>query len=456
MCPQAIGALVKGRRTRSPHPGVVLLRPDDAGRHPHWRARFVDPDSGRTVKTTLDPVAVTTAEARRDWAIKKSKVLARRRLELEGGAHRTTGTSLAKALGRFFEDHPQLSTRTLEIYRQAARKLEAWGEKHRVKSADDLDGPKLVAFRAELIKEPRRAPAKGGRRGAAKPVDRQRRPTTVNVELRAVGTILNYVRRLGLLPRLDSDALRDGLKKLPMTAERMEYLRTSELQRLLDAAIRHDSETFAATREEHAGLREAGSTPRYEAIAPFVATVLLTGMRFGACLALEWRDVDLDVLDADGRAVGEITPRGGSFTKRAGAIGLEVSPTLRALLAAMHLKSGGKGRVFRLGRDEAKAAGKRLVREYGAPSSFTWQALRRTCGTYLTNAPGIFGAASAYRSARQLGHSVQVAEKHYVGVLRGIPREARDLETAMQITAQLEKVIDAVERRGATPLRKIG
>jgi hypothetical protein len=62
----------------------------------------------------------------------------------------------------------------------------------------------------------------------------------------------------------------------------------------------------------------------------------------------------------------------------------------------------------------------------------------------LTNAPGIFGAASAYRSAKQLGHSVAVAERHYLDVMRGIPREARTLEAAMQIEKQMTRVIAAV------------
>jgi hypothetical protein len=60
------------------------------------------------------------------------------------------------------------------------------------------------------------------------------------------------------------------------------------------------------------------------------------------------------------------------------------------------------GSVFGLTRDEVVTAGRRLHR-YDAPVTFTWQILRRTCGTFLTNAPGIFGAASAYRSAKQLG-----------------------------------------------------
>ena len=52
--------------------------------------------------------------------------------------------------------------------------------------------------------------------------------------------------------------------------------------------------------------------------------------------------------------------------------------------------------------------------------------------------------ASAYRSAKQLGHSVSIAERHYVDVMRGIPRDARTLEAAMQIEAQMAAVIDAI------------
>jgi len=79
---------------------------------------------------------------------------------------------------------------------------------------------------------------------------------------------------------------------------------------------------------------------------------------------------------------------------------------------------------------------------------------RWTRKSWLTNAPGIFGSASAYRSAKQLGHSVHVAEKYYVDVARGIRREARTLEAAMQIEEQMKKVIaTAMIRR---PVQKVG
>jgi hypothetical protein len=122
-------------------------------------------------------------------------------------------------------------------------------------------------------------------------------------------------------------------------------------------------------------------------------------------------------------------------------VSLEVSPALAALLAGLAPAEQRKGPVWKLTGDQVKASAKRLDR-YGAPAGWTWQALRRTCGTYLTNAPGIFGAASAYRSARQLGHSVQIAERHYLGVVK-VPKEATTLEAAMGCEVEINAFVGA-------------
>lgn len=424
----------------------MLLKPDPE-RRIGWRARYLDPDTGRTTKETLD-AGLRTAELRDEWAVRKAKALTVRRLELERGAPRATGTSLSDALDRYFKDHERLRPGTLGIYRRAADKMAAWAGKIGIRSADDLTGPHLVAFRASLVREPLNAPVKGGKRGKREAAERTRAPTTVNSELRAIGTVLGYLRRLGLLPKVSSDDLSDGLAKLASNLERLDYRKPHEIRKLLDAALRHDAATFAETREEHAGLREPGTTPRHTPIAPFVTAAVLTGMRAGELIDLEWTQIDLEALDHDGRPVGEIYVSAASKTHRARTVGLEVSPLLRALLAALK-KRGAVGSVFGITRGDAKAAERRLRTEFGAPASCNWQALRRTCGTFLTNAPGIFGAASAYRSAKQLGHSVAVAEKHYVDVARGISREARTLEDAMQIAAEVQRVIDAVPRASA-------
>lgn len=442
---------VRKRRKGKAHRGVTLIRPNEKART-GWRARYVDPDLEKTVWETLD-AALDTVELREDWAARKAKGLALRRLELMGGAPRAVGTGLASAMKRYFDDHPRLSDETLTLYRSATNKFLAWATKAGLESVDDLDKGKLVAFSAMLAKEPKRVCKPGGRRGERATAKAMRSAYTVNRELRSIGAALRYLRRLGFLPKLSSDDITDGLQKLKAQLKRIEYLKPQELQQLLGAAVKHDAETFAGTRAEYAGELPKGTTRKYEPIAPVIAAALITGLRVSHLLALEWSDIDFDAPDDSGKAVGEIIPQGGSATKRTGLIGLEISPGLRRLLAAMKLQSGGRGKVFRLTESEGKAALKRLTTKkddngktltYGAPPASTWQTFRKTCGCYLTNAPGIFGSASAYRSARQLGHSVQIAERYYVNVVRGIPKSARTVEAAMQITKQLERVIEAV------------
>ena len=378
-----VPARSRKRRIRSPHPGVVLLAPDPAGRHPNWRARFKDPDTNRTVKTTLDPRALRTKEARRDWAIAKSKTLARRRMDLEAGAHRATGTPLPVAIGRYYADHPRLREGTIGIYKRATDKLEAWASKNGLTLADQLTGPALVAFRGSLVREHLRTPKAGSKRGRRKNTDKPRKATSVNRDLRSVRTVLEYVRSLGLLPKITGDALRDGLKQERVQQERVEYLTSPELQALLTAALRHDEAMFRETRAEHAGLLPRGSTARYEPIAPLVALVILTGMRAGEARELKWDRVVF--------AANEIRLRGeDTKTGKPRDIDMAVSTALSDLVTALHEAKGADLQVFpRLTKDLAKSAARRLAAAYEAPPSWSWQRLRRTAGTFLTCSPAI-------------------------------------------------------------------
>jgi integrase len=71
-------------------------------------------------------------------------------------------------------------------------------------------------------------------------------------------------------------------------------IRRAKCRLLLRAALEHDRVCFKETRKEHAGEAEPGSTARYAAIAPFVAVVMLSGMRRGEALNLTWRDFNED------------------------------------------------------------------------------------------------------------------------------------------------------------------
>lgn len=444
-----MAAKKKRRIIRSPHPGVVLKQRTLPSGATAWRARFTDPDSGRETYVTLDALALATAEARRLWAIRKSKELAKRRMELEAGADRVRAKPLAEALANYErEARNRLRDKTLETYGLAFARLQQWAKREGVELTADLTRARLAGLRDYLIGAPRKVAKRGGRHAERQDSSRKRSPVSVNREMRSLKTLFNEWRVLGLLPYLDRDAIADALKPLQTPREQPEYLAPTQLQKLLEAAARHDAAMFDETRQEHRGLLPKGTTRRYEPIAAFAAFLLLTGCRRGEALGLTWADVDLDAIDAQGRVVGEIRLRAEhTKTHRARTIGLEVSPALRALLAAMKLQAGRDaasqyvfGGETPYSIDVVEGARQRLLAAYGAPK-FDWQMLRSTCATYLTNAPGIFGAATVFMSARQLGHSVAVAERHYLEVYRGIPREAHTLESAMQIEPRMRELV---------------
>jgi integrase len=442
----------KKRRIRSPHPGVVLLdRTLPSGRR-GVQARFVDADTGKLHKPMLDLVALPTQEARRLWAIRKSKELAKRRMELEAGGTRLKAVPIGNAMDDYFKAcEERLRGNTLAAYRMSAKQFATWATGAGVKTTAELDGPALAAFREHLnaMRRQTSVAGPGAGRGKRKATLERLSPHSINLKLRAVKTMVGHWRAHGLAARLTSDSIADALKAFPTPRPQAEFLTPAQVRKLLEAAVRHDEAMFDETRDEHAGRRQRGTTPRYRPIAQFTAFLLLTGCRRSEALGLTWSDVHLDAVDAQGTVVGEIRLRAESTkTHQARTIGLEVSPALRTTLAAMKLRAGrdaGQLHVFGGAEpysvDLVEAARARLTEEFVAPK-FDWQMLRSTAATYLTNAPGIFGNATVFLSARQLGHSVMVAERHYLGVHRGIPKDAHTLESAMQIEPYMRALVD--------------
>ncbi len=324
--------------------------------------------------------------------------------------------------------------KTIETYGLATSKFIAWLDSVELRRAVELSRSDLAGFRTYLATAPKIVSKKGLGRGGKAEAGTRRSPVSVNRELRTMKTVLNALRKQGRLPQLDGDAIADNLHALRVERNEPAFLRPNEIRQLIEACQRHDGETFVETRREHAGLGMVGSTTRYEPILPAVLFFLLSGMRRGEGLAVDWSHVDLDAVDRAGALAGEIRLSGAmTKTGRNRCVYLEVSPLLRRLLAEWKLRSGSVGPV--LGGhtvNSLKSARHRLLKEYGAPR-FDWQVLRSTCATYLTNAEGIFKAATVFMSARQLGHSVQIAEKHYLGVERSIPAGASTLEAAMRI-----------------------
>lgn len=421
------------RRTRTAHPGVYLQERAGGGA---TRARFVAPDTGKVTYKTLD-ASLSTEEQRRDWAIRLSKSLARRRVELDAGDPVRTRTAVGDVVTDFYRvKGGELAGTTLERRRVGIGRFEAWCQARGVQIVESITPAQLADLRSWIVMGGRFAAAKGGKRGARVASSAVRRPATVNTDLTSVKILLNHLRAHGKVPKLNRDAISDHLKALKVEEDPPEYLQPAQIRELLTAAQKHDAATFVETRNEHAGHAEKGKTLKYAdaPITPFVLFLLFTGCRRGEALGLEWGDVDLEAVDQNGKVVGEINLRGAKTkTRRGRKIGLEVSPMLREMLAERRRASTGDGRVFAGYTDEiVDGARERMVDEFKAPA-FTWHMLRATCATYLTCSTGIWGAATVFLSARQLGHSVAIAEKHYLGTHRGVPREAKTLEAAMGI-----------------------
>jgi integrase len=266
-------------------------------------------------------------------------------------------------------------------------------------------------------------------------------PATFNKKIRAIKTFVGWAIDNDFCPKLHHDDLR-RIKYKRQEVELRGYYSPTVLQGILDAAKRHDAETFGQTRAEKTAGRKA-ETPCHTQITPFVVLVMLSGARLSEAVQLTWADFDPDALNENGDEVGEIVvPASIAKTKRARVIGLEVSPLLRQMLIARRLQTGGQGTLGGVSRSGATRSLLRMRRTYGAPE-FTWQGLRRSTSTYLTSSPQIYGSASIHLAAAQLGHSVNVAQSHYTGSARGIARNAHTLEDAMQIKIQIGAVESA-------------
>lgn len=404
------------------HPGVVLLPPETNGSGAWWRVRYVDPDSGKRVRVTLDRTLRTKA-MREDHAVKLSERNGKRRRELEDGAVRATGTTLEEAERRFYASLAKKRPATIATYGEGTRRFRQWAEANGVRTCDHLTRGRVVAFREWLLAE-------------------DVAPATFNKRLRAVKRQLSYWVDADLCPKLDHSDLK-RLKQEEAPTELREFLRPAQVKRLLEASQRHDAATFSMTRREKDGEAPKGGTGRYTPVSGFTLFVLLSGVRLSEALRLQWKDVDLEACDHAGNAVGEFRIRASeSKTKKPRVVTLGVSPVLRRLLVAQRVRTGGRGRAWPdVTEDVAIKAMRRLRVTYGAPPEFTWQALRRTCSTYLVNSPGIFGSASAYQAAKQCGHSVLVMEKNYSGVVRGIDPMLRDLESVLKVEGLADRIV---------------
>jgi len=421
------------------YPGVTLYQVEYPSGKVAWRGRWRDPETGERKNATMNAIGKTNKEKRREWAKDLSEQIQRRKVELATGMEtQFQSKPIDAAVEEFLATKKEegKSETTVAFYGFGIRNFQEWAKEEGVKKTGQLTPARLERFRDFVQGLEKKRAKKGGKRGSQKGAGTKLSPVSRNRYLAAVRVVLNKWRRLSYLPKLNSDTIQDGLRPIPEEHPLPTFLKSRDLRKLFEAAHRHDSEMYKITREEHDGEQEIGTTPRYAPIAPFVLTLLLTGGRASEIRELPWSEVDLEAKEIS-LAAGRVK------TRHARRIPLDITPCVADLLAAQKLRSGGGDYVF--GGDVAmtenalKAARKRLVVKYGAPK-FTWQQLRRTCGTFLTCAPGIYDASSAFLSAKRLGHSVVIAERDYVGVLTDLDPNAKTLEAVMGVEDLCEEI----------------
>jgi integrase len=440
------------RRPRKPHPGVRIIHLTSRSGRAFYQARFKCPESGRLICESLDAKGIMTAEARRAWAVGKSQEIQRRTGELKIGAAPQLDEKLEVAAETYLAScKATLRNSTHRAYADALKQFSTWAKRVGLTKTSQINVGVLSRYRDFVIALPNGRATKGGRRGQRTATTHPRAPRTVNRDMEYLRTWLRWMIRGAMSPALTHESIANALRRVPTPRPQPEFLGYEDIRKLVEAALAHDADCFRMTRREKDGKLVPGRMPRHTPIAPVALTLLLSGMRRGELLALEWADINLEAKDDHGHAVGEIRIRPeATKTKIARTIDLAVCPALRSLLEAMRERCDGTSRVFAEHTDDSVVtAQRRLIAIYGAPR-YSWQDLRSTCATVLVNAPGVFGAASAFRESRQLGHSVTIAERHYAGLLRGIPATARTVEAAMQVEDLAETVVAQVAARTET------
>jgi integrase len=368
------------------------------------------------------------------------KNLERRKLQVTvagGRAHASSVSTLRQEIETYLtavkhkvsKRGKRTSAITLQRYRSSLEQWASWSEKRDCMQLNQLVRPALsewVSTRLGTLSLTVRG--------------EPRKISTINQEVKPVRQMLIAAALAGRLVHLNSDAIRGGLKRLTQEATVPRCYSVPEIRDALRAALDFDVSPRKSKR----------SAPT----APVVAAGLLGGLRRGELALLQVHDVLFD-------APSEYNP---SITTGVDVIrlpkhkvktGVErdvqmapYSPLLGELMRELIRGRAGHERVFRMSYQAIGSLSKRL-RAGGRtpPEGFCMKDLRSTCATYQSPLPG-----NAKAKADRLGHTLAVAEEHYLALPSGTPVTAPDLETVMQCEPELREIIARLRAARGAPL----
>lgn len=431
----------KTRRFRTQHPGVKLLKRKRETKTV-WLARWTDPDTGKSKEVSLTALKKTSTKDRTDWAKDKSDEIHAQRAAIKSGKALPTQTSVTEAFDNLFETiEKELSANTVALYHRTRQLLETWCGDKGIEYIETLTPGHLTAFRGTVVNQRKKEPKRKGKRGQRAANGKLRSARSVNTIINTARALLNHLRRRDLLPNLNSETILDRLPYMKTQRPSPRFFKSEEIKMLLEAVDQHDAK-----------LDDGLGHHRYP-IGDFVRIVLLTGLRFSEALALRWVDIDFDeqLIRLPAEAAKGGISRLITLTESPSVYDLlehrkKVSSPNDPWVFSVRRKKGNRVRYEALSRHTAESCRKRIAKSYRF--NFGWHDLRRTCGTFLANASGIYGAASVFKAASRLGHSVAVAQRLYYGQVSA-GEGAKTLERAMGIPVPL--VIKVIQPKFVSP-----
>lgn len=412
-------------RGESRHTGVVVIKPRPG--RAEYSLRYTDPTTGRPRQPRLPDV--TTFAAAEAAAVTLFRTLQKRALEvtLAGGReHAASAATLREesaaylgTVGRKVSRHGRPTSRiTLRRYRDVLTQFSAWCEARGCTQLNQLTRTTL----AEWLTSRLEADAHGHRRAVS----------TVNQEVKPVRQMLTAAALAGRLVHLSSDAVRGALARMTQPAPEPRCYSVPEVRAILRAALDFDTSPARPRRAP--------------AMAPVIAAALLTGMRRGELAALQVSMVLFDAPTAYDPSITtghDVVRLPASITKTGVARDVAMhpySPLLGELLRALIHGRGPRERVFKIGYVVMGDYAWRLrTAGRGAPADFCLKSLRSTCATYQSPLAG-----NPKAKADRLGHTLAVAEQHYLALPSGTPLTAPSLESVMQCEPEVREIISRV------------
>jgi integrase len=403
----------------------VVIRPR-AGR-PYYALRYTEPESG--IERTPRLHDVTTPKAAAKAAVQLWRNLERRKLQVTvagGRAHACSVATLRQEIETYLtavkrkvsKRGKRTSAVTVRRYRDSLEQWASWCEKRDCMHLNQLVRTGLsewVAARLGTLS----LTARG----------EPRKVSTINQEVKPVRQMLVAAALAGRLVHLSSDAIRGALKRLTQEAPTPRCYSVPEIRDALRAAMDFDVSPLKSRR----------SAPT----APLVAAGLLGGLRRGELASLQVHDVLFDApSDYDPSITTGVDVLRLPKHKVKTGVARDVqmvpySPLLGELMRELIRGRAGHERVFRMSYQSMGSLSKRL-RAAGRtpPKGFCMKDLRSTCATYQSPLVG-----NAKAKADRLGHTLAVAEEHYLALPSGTPLTAPDLETVMQCAPELREII---------------